>query len=347
VSRSTRLNAGQKGLQGQFCSVSNFIILHSMTRSDSEQRAPPRRLLALGEIVGDRAISPIGGKMLREVIELDGGSFLWLCVSRKCNLPIMRRRRRKRSMMAAKLVNLSSHGHRKSAADVKPIEEAPRAWPPPARPVGVVLAEAMSGDADPRYSAHWREALREETDRRIADEQRRIADEARAHRAGEARLRVVANATALEIPVWETRRAHPAVPSRSFGRRGNWQSAAINNLPEPAVGSPPARRATPVTRLPPTRRVEVRFRGTAEMEGRAVSTEHSAFDPMYPFRKHRKLGRFIANCQRDVPCSPRGNWQRFMPPAGVTLSANPHFCCLPTITLVCAYTTWLSPTSRP
>jgi hypothetical protein len=52
------------------------------------------------------------------------------------------------------------------------------AWPPPARPVGVVLAEAMSGDADPRYSAHWREALREETDRRIADEQRRIADEA-------------------------------------------------------------------------------------------------------------------------------------------------------------------------
>jgi hypothetical protein len=47
-----------------------------MTRSDSEQRAPPRRLLALGEIVGDRAISPIGGKMLREVIELDGGSFL-------------------------------------------------------------------------------------------------------------------------------------------------------------------------------------------------------------------------------------------------------------------------------
>ena len=52
------------------------------------------------------------------------------------------------------------------------------AWPPPARPVGVVLAEAMSGNADPRYSAHWREALREETDRRIADEQRRIADEA-------------------------------------------------------------------------------------------------------------------------------------------------------------------------
>jgi len=52
------------------------------------------------------------------------------------------------------------------------------AWPPPARPLGVVLAEAMSGDADPRYSAHWREALREETDRRIADEQRRIADEA-------------------------------------------------------------------------------------------------------------------------------------------------------------------------
>lgn len=135
----------------------------------------------------------------------------------------------------------------------------------------------------------------------------------------------MANATALEIPVWETRRAHPAVPSRSFGRRGNWQSAAINNLPEPAVGSPPARRATPVTRLPPTRRVEVRFRGTAEMEGRAVSTEHSAFDPMYPFRKHRKLGRFIASCQRDVPCSPRGNWQRFMPPAGVTLSANPSF----------------------
>ena len=52
------------------------------------------------------------------------------------------------------------------------------AWPPPARPLGVVLAEAMSGDADPRYSAHWREALREETDRRIADEQRRIADKA-------------------------------------------------------------------------------------------------------------------------------------------------------------------------
>ncbi len=52
------------------------------------------------------------------------------------------------------------------------------AWPPPARPVGVVLAEAMSGDVDPRYSAHWREALREQADRRIADEQRRLADEA-------------------------------------------------------------------------------------------------------------------------------------------------------------------------
>jgi hypothetical protein len=32
------------------------------------------------------------------------------------------------------------------------------AWPPPARPAGVVLAEAMSGDVDPRYSAHRREA---------------------------------------------------------------------------------------------------------------------------------------------------------------------------------------------
>jgi len=52
------------------------------------------------------------------------------------------------------------------------------AWPPPARPIGVVVAEAMSGDADPKCSANWREALREETDRRIADEQRRIADEA-------------------------------------------------------------------------------------------------------------------------------------------------------------------------
>jgi hypothetical protein len=66
--------------------------------------------------------------MLREVIELDDGSFPWLPISRKCNLPIMmRRRRRKRGMMAAKLVNLSSHGRRKSAADVKPFDETPHA----------------------------------------------------------------------------------------------------------------------------------------------------------------------------------------------------------------------------
>jgi hypothetical protein len=53
------------------------------------------------------------------------------------------------------------------------------AWPPPQTPAAVLLAGSVAATHDPRrYSADWREALREETDRRVAEEQKRLEQEA-------------------------------------------------------------------------------------------------------------------------------------------------------------------------
>jgi len=52
-------------------------------------------------------------------------------------------------------------------------------WPPRELPASVLLAEAVAAVHDPRrYSSEWPEALREEKAKRIAEEQKRIEQEA-------------------------------------------------------------------------------------------------------------------------------------------------------------------------